>query len=242
MESSPETSITQNFNPFDGSSPIQGMGATGLVYEPLYQFDLANPSQAPIPWLATAYAWSNGGKTITFTIRQGVKWNNGTAITAADVAFTFKYVTTHASGSDDVNLGGTSPTSITSPTSTTVQLTYSTPEYMNLENIAGQAIIPQSVWSSVSDPATYIDPTPVGTGPYTLGNYTNEGFTMVANTSYWGGAVPVKKVYFPVYTTNSAAQNALFGGQIDWTGNYIPNLQTDFISKEPVDQLRLRGR
>ena len=27
--------------------------------------------QAPIPWLATGYAWSNGGKTLTFTIRQG---------------------------------------------------------------------------------------------------------------------------------------------------------------------------
>jgi peptide/nickel transport system substrate-binding protein len=231
MESSPETSITDNFNPFAGSAPIYSMGATGLVYEPLYQFDLANPSQAPYPWLATNYAWSNGGKTITFTIRQGVKWSNGTSMTAADVAFTYKYVEAHGSGADDINLGGTNPTSITQPTSDTVQLTFSTPQYMNLENIAGQAIIPQSVWSSVSDPATYVVAKPVGTGPYVLGNYTSEGFTMTASTSYWGGDVPVKKVYFPVYTTNSSAQNALFGGQIDWTGNYIPNLQADFIAK-----------
>ena len=35
MESSPEETLTDNFNPFDGASPIQGMGATGLVYEPL---------------------------------------------------------------------------------------------------------------------------------------------------------------------------------------------------------------
>jgi peptide/nickel transport system substrate-binding protein len=241
MESSPETSITDNFNPFAGSSSIYGMGATGLVYEPLYQFDLANPAQAPYPWLATSYAWSNNGKTITFTIRQGVKWSNGTPFTAADVAFTFKYVTTHASGADDVNLGGTSPTSITQPSSDTVALTYATPQYMNLENIAGQAIIPKSVWSSISDPATYVDTTPVGTGPYTLSNYTNEGFTMGANPSYWGGSVPVKKVYFPVYTTNSSAQNALFGGQIDWTGNYIPNLQTDFINKSPSTNYAYEG-
>src|SRR6202046_1700790 len=59
MESSPETSITQNFNPFVGSSPINGMGATGLVYEPLLQFDLANPSVKPYDWLATSYTWSN---------------------------------------------------------------------------------------------------------------------------------------------------------------------------------------
>ena len=241
MESSPETSLVQNFNPFDGSSAIQGMGATGLVYEPLYQFDLANPSVAPYPWLATAYAWSNSGKTITFTIRQGVKWSNGTAFTAADVAFTYKYAEQHSSGSDDINLGGTNPTSITSPSSDTVQLNFSTPQYMNLENIAGQAIIPQSVWSSVSDPATFTDPTPIGTGPYTLGNYTNEGFTMVANPSYWGGNVPVKKVYFPVYTTNSAAQNALFGDQLDWAGNYFPNLQSAFISKNPSTNYAYEG-
>ena len=33
-----------------------------------------------------------GGKSITFTIRQGVKWNNGTALTPADVAFTYNYI------------------------------------------------------------------------------------------------------------------------------------------------------
>ena len=31
------------------------MGATGLVYEPLFQFNLANPATAPYPWLATAF-------------------------------------------------------------------------------------------------------------------------------------------------------------------------------------------
>jgi peptide/nickel transport system substrate-binding protein len=241
MESSPETSITQNFNPFDGAAPINGMGADGLVYEPLLQFDLANPSVKPYDWLATNYAWSNGGKTITFTIRQGVKWSNGTPLTAADVAFTFKYVTSHASGSDDINLGGLAPSSITQPTSDTVQLNFPSAQYMNLENIGGQAIIPKSIWSSISDPATYADPTPIGSGPYTLGNYTNEGFTMVANPHYWGGNVPVPKVYFPVYSTNSAAQNALFAGQIDWTGNYIPNLQKDFISKDPSTNYAYEG-
>ena len=60
MESSPENSITDNFNPFVSTAAPQGMGATGLVYEPLTQFDLANPT-IQYPWLATSYAWSNGG-------------------------------------------------------------------------------------------------------------------------------------------------------------------------------------
>jgi len=43
MESSPETAITQAFNPFVPTQAAYGMGATGLIYEPLIQFDLAAP-------------------------------------------------------------------------------------------------------------------------------------------------------------------------------------------------------
>ena len=108
MESSPETTITDDFNPFVSTAAPQGMGATGLIYEPLLQFDLAAPPKY-YPWLATAYSWSNGGKTIAFTIRQGVKWNNGTAMTPADVAFTYNLVMKNAA----INLAGLPITSAT---------------------------------------------------------------------------------------------------------------------------------
>ena len=76
MESSPESTITQSFNPFVPTGAPWGMGATGLIYEPLIQFNLAAPPKY-YPWLATKYAWSNGGKTLTFTIRQGVqRWRD----------------------------------------------------------------------------------------------------------------------------------------------------------------------
>jgi len=231
MESSPENSITDNFNPFVSTAAPQGMGATGLVYEPLFQFDLANPTKS-YPFLATKYAWSNGGKSITFTIRQGVKWNNGTAFTPADVAFTFNYIAAHSTGTDDINLGGLDPTSET-VSGNTVTVNFPTPQYMKLEQIAGQAILPKSVWASVTNPATFTDPNPVGTGPYVLGSFTPEGFTMIKNQYYWQN-VPVAKVYFPDYTSNTGALSALFSGQIDWTGNYIPDLQSDFVAKDPA--------
>jgi peptide/nickel transport system substrate-binding protein len=101
MESSPETSITQACNPFATTQAAYGMGADGLIYEPLIQFNMVAPPQY-YPWLATSYVWSNGGKTITFTIRQGVKWNNGTPMRPADVAFTFNMLKSNAA----VNLNG----------------------------------------------------------------------------------------------------------------------------------------
>src|SRR5580698_10552786 len=128
MESSPETTITQAFNPFVPTQQAYGMGATGLIYEPLIQFDLASPT-VQYPWLATSYAWSNGDKTITFTIRQGVKWNNGTALTPADVAFTFNLVKNNAS----INSGGLTISSV-STSGNTVTLNFPTSQYTNLEN------------------------------------------------------------------------------------------------------------
>jgi peptide/nickel transport system substrate-binding protein len=230
MESSPENSITKDFNPWDTAGDIYGMGATGLVYEPLYQFDLANPTVS-YPYLATGYTWGDSGRSITFTIRQGVKWSDGTAFTAADVAFTYNLV----KANEAINIDGLDISSV-STSGNTVTLTFPTAQYMNLEDIAGEAIVPQHIWSTVGNPGTYADPDPVGTGPYVLSNFTSGGFTMKANPSYWQ-PVPVKSVYFPAYTSNTSATNALFSGQIDWTGNYIAGLQKNFIDTNPSQHI-----
>ena len=154
MESSPETAITQAFNPFVPTQAAYGMGATGLIYEPLIQFNLAAPP-TNYPWLATGYKWSNGGKSITFTIRSGVKWNNGTALTPADVAFTYNLVKKNTA----INLDGLNISSV-STSGNTVTLNFPTAQYTNLEEIAGVAIVPQSIWSKVGNPATFTDHDP----------------------------------------------------------------------------------
>jgi peptide/nickel transport system substrate-binding protein len=227
MESSPENTITQDFNPFAPTAAPYGMGATGLIYEPLIQFDLAAPPKY-YPWLATKFAWSNGGKSITFTIRNGVKWNDGTPFTPQDVVFTFNLVKRNAA----LNLSGLKISSVTS-SGDTVTVNFPTAQYTNLENIAGEAIVPQHVWANVGNPVTFTDPNPVGTGPWMLSTFTSEGFTLKANPDFWQGAPKIQSVYFPVYTSNTGALTALFGGQIDWTGNFIPGLQKNFVNKAP---------
>jgi peptide/nickel transport system substrate-binding protein len=229
MESSPESAITQDFNPFVSTAAPQGMGATGLIYEPLLQFDLAAPPKY-YNWLATSYSWSDGGKMISFTIRQGVKWNNGTAMTPADVAFTYNLVKKNAA----INLAGLDISNV-STSGNTVTLTFPTAQYTNLQEIAGVPILPQSVWSTAGNPTTFADATPVGTGPYELKSFTPQGFTLTKNPHYWQlSKVQVQNVYFPVYTSNTGALSALFSGQIDWTGNFIPGLQKDFVSTSPT--------
>ncbi len=229
MESSPETTITADFNPFVSTAAPQGMGATGLIYEPLLQFDLAAPPKY-YPWLATKYAWGPGGKSVTFTIRQGVKWNNGTAMTPADVVFTYNLVKKNPA----INLAGLPITSV-SASGNNVTVSFSSSEYLNLQQIAGVPILPQSVWGSVSNPTTFTDAKPVGTGPYVLKTFTPQGFTLTKNPSYWQASmIGVPNVYFPVYTSNTGALSALYSGAIDWTGNFIPGLQKQFVSTSPA--------
>jgi peptide/nickel transport system substrate-binding protein len=229
MESSPESTITQAFNPFVATQALYGMGADGLIYEPLIQFDIAAPPKY-YPWLATAYKWSDGGKAITFTIRQGVKFNNGTAMTPADVAFTYNLVKKNPS----INLAGLQISGV-STSGNNVTLTFPVAQYTNLQSIAGVPILPEAIWSKVGNPATYTDPSPVGTGPYKLKTFTPQGVTLTKNNSYWQASkAKVINVYFPVYTSNTGALTALFSGEIDWTGNFIPGLQKDFVSKDPA--------
>jgi len=229
MESSPETAITQAFNPFVPTQAAYGMGATGLIYEPLIQFNLAAPPKN-YPWLATGYKWTDSGKSITFTIRPGVKWSNGTALTPADVAFTYNLVKKNAA----INLGGLNISSVAT-SGNTVTLTFPSAQYTNLEQIAGVAIVPQSIWSKAGNPATFTDATPVGSGPYELSRFTPQGFTLKKNPHFWQAAkVAIPSVYFPVYTSNTGALSALFAGNIDWTGNFIPGLKKDFVDKNPA--------
>jgi peptide/nickel transport system substrate-binding protein len=68
-----------------------------------------------------------------------------------------------------------------------------------------------------------------------LKTFTPQGFTLTKNNNYWQASqVKIQNVYFPVYTSNTGALSALFAGQIDWTGNFIPGLQQNFVNKAPA--------
>src|SRR5204863_3960629 len=72
------------------NSAVLGPGITfALVYEPLEFVNILKSTSPPTPMLATSSQWSNGFKTLTFTIRKGVTWSDGKPFSATDVAYTF---------------------------------------------------------------------------------------------------------------------------------------------------------
>ncbi|HEX6525887.1 MAG TPA: ABC transporter substrate-binding protein [Streptosporangiaceae bacterium] len=228
MEGSPLGSMPRVFNPFSPVDPANTAGATNLVYEPLLQFNLVKPGTI-YPWLATAYNWSNGGKTITFTLRGGVKFTDGEAFNAANVAWEFNLLKSNVV----VNQNGLPIDSASATNPTTVVINFTRPVYTLLYFIAGNlAMLPEGVWSKVN-PATYPDTNPVGTGPYQVSVFTSQGMTLTRNPHYWGGVPPVAKVQFPAYSSNTSANLALEQGQLDWAGNFVQNIKTAFVDKNP---------
>ncbi len=227
MEGSPTGPMAQVYNPFNPVTPVTTAGAVNLVYEPLLQFDLLKPGTV-YPWLATAYAWSNGGKTITFTLRSGVKFSNGEAFDAANVAWEFNLMKTDTV----MNTDGLPITSASATSPTTVVINFSRSVYTLLYFIASTYMVPENIWSKV-DAATFADSSPVGTGPYVVSSFTSAGITLTRNPHYWGGTPPVAKVEFPAYDSNTSANLALEQGTLDWAGNFVQNITTDFVSKDP---------
>jgi peptide/nickel transport system substrate-binding protein len=226
--------FNRSFNPYVQSSLAVSMNMQDLIYEPLLMFNMMQPTQAPIPWLATAYAWSNGGKTLTLTTRQGVKFSDGKPFSAADVAFTFNLLMKNPTLSSPAPNPTPLPVSATATGPNTAVLTFSKPQYANLFLIGSTYILPQHLWQGVSSPATYADANPVGTGPYVLSSFSNQKVVFTANPTFWQKSmVHVPELIFPNYVSNDTSNPALASGQIDYAGNNVSNVASNFLGKSP---------
>ncbi len=226
----PISPMTDNFNPFVPTSTGYVTHAVNLYDEPLMVFNTQDSSQAPIHELATNYAWSNGGTTLTITTRSGVKWSDGKPFSASDVAYTFNLIKDNAA----LNVNWTIPTpvSATATNSTTTVLTFAQPELSNLFYILQVPIVPQHIWEHVSNPATYSDTNPVGTGPFVLDQFSSTGFTMKANPDYYAkSSLHVPEVSFPAYSGNANLLPPCSDGTIDWCGISIIGVPQNYLAK-----------
>jgi peptide/nickel transport system substrate-binding protein len=229
-EGSPSGPLTDNFNPWQQTSALSILDATAMIYEPLYQFDLAQPG-TNYPWLATSYTWANGGKQLSFTLRSGVNWSNGTPFTSADAAFTFNLLKNDPA----VNLNAIPLTGVSAPDPRTVVLTFSSPQYADFYFIATTYMVPESLWRRVSTPGTYANPKPVGTGPFLLSSFSPKEFDLKANPSYWQHGLPkITELRYPAYDTNDSANFALAQGTLQWAGNFIAGMSQIYVAKDPA--------
>jgi peptide/nickel transport system substrate-binding protein len=219
---------TCGFNPLLGSDQLL---AFGFVYEPLVYINPLQSGKAT-PMLATSWQWGAGNKSLTFTIRKNVKWNDGTPMTAADVAYTFNLMKKYPA----LDLPGVwSVLSSVTASGDQVTMDFKAPAVPDFYYIADQTpIMPEHIWSKISNPVTYANPHPVGTGPYKVNPCTSQNVTYTANPNYWQPGLPkIKKVEYPAFTSNNTANDQLANGQAQWGSQYIPNIKEFYTAKSP---------
>ena len=221
------TTWTCGFNPFNPSVQFLAFGA---VYEELVYVN-ALKSGAATPWLASKYAWSNHNKTLTVTIRPGVKWSDGKPLTAEDVYFTFQLLKNHSAL--DLNAIWSVLNSVTRKGSNQVVFQFKTAAVPYFYYAAGQTpIVPKHIWSAVKNPVTFKNTSPVGSGPFKMSSCSPQVIKYQKNPSYWQKGKPkIATVYYPAYTSNTPANQDLASGKAQWGSQFIPNINAYYLSK-----------
>jgi peptide/nickel transport system substrate-binding protein len=223
---------TENHNPFLGSSSGASLGYRAMIFEPLVMLNPIDPAKAGKPWLATEWKWSADYKTLTLTIRDGVKWSDGQAFTPDDVVFTMQLV------KDKPALNGNAiPYDSITASGNKVTATFKAPQFVNQAKILNQIIVPKHQWSTFADPTTDTVKNPIGTGPYTLKSFTPQTTTLVVRDTYWQPLPQVKELRYTSYNDNNAQTTALVNGDCEWSFVFIPDYKTIYTSKSENNQL-----
>ncbi|GAB2985103.1 ABC transporter substrate-binding protein [Streptomyces pseudoechinosporeus] len=214
--------FTRNFNPL---SPQAAPMTKEAVYEPLVVHSMADSKDTP--WLATKWEQAKDGKSLTFTLREGVKWSDGKPLVADDVVYTFELRKKVLGGLEYLD-------KVTAVDAHTVQFSFNKPFSPGFFEIAGQQIMPKHIWSKVEDPAKFTNPNPVGTGPYTkLDKFQAQSYELRKNPDYWQPAKQrIAGIRMLAFSGNDSANLAFTNGEVDWSQSFIPDIEKSFVAKD----------
>lgn len=226
---SPNGDFTESFSPYSSAADY---GSKGMMYETLLFFNSMNGSVSP--WLAQSYQISSDAKTITFHLRQDVKWSDGQAFTADDVLFTLNMLKQYPAA--DGNALWQTLESVQKTDQYTVVVHLKIPSTPILWYLGGQTwIVPQHAWAKVGDPTKYINANPVVTGPFVLKSFTPQVIDLKKNPSYWQPGKPeVQELRYQAFDSNTSAQLVLSNGGMGWTGLFTPNVQQTYVNRDPA--------
>ncbi|GHO59778.1 ABC transporter substrate-binding protein [Ktedonobacter robiniae] len=228
ISTGPTGDFTKNFGPY---TPNANPGTVGMVYETLLYVN--GFSGKVTPWLATDYKFSSDNKTLTFTTRQNVKWSDGQPFSADDVAFTLNLFKQYPA--TDTNGLWNYFDSVTASDDHTVVITMKKVYTPILYSVGGTTwIVPKHLWANVGDPSKYTNPTPVGTGPFTLKSFSPQLLDYTKNPSYWqADQLKVNELRYPSYNSNQSLELDMDKGNLDWVSLFTPNLQKGYIDRDP---------
>ena len=200
------------------SMPMMGVFNNLLLYD---QHVPQNSLQAIVPELATSWSWSEDGKELSFTLRQGVKWHDGRPFTAKDVQCTWDLLTGKSSEKLRINprkawYQNLERVTTNGDFAVTFELKRPQPALLALLASGLAPIYPCHV--SPRDMRAH----PIGTGPFKFVEFKpNEAVRVKRNPDYWKNDRPyLDGIEWTIVPNRSTAVLGFAAGKFDMTWPY----------------------
>ncbi len=170
------------------SSDMNSSQVQGMILESLLTRNIDTREWEPA--LATEWTIAKDGRSFEFTLRSGVKWQDGKPLTIEDVKFSFdaivepnnKYKTANKKSYYE----NIKSAEIMGPNK--IKFTVSKPYFDNFPVVASLTIVPSHLYKNPSkDQEKVLNKTLIGTGPYSLQDFDRaKGITLKQNPDWWG--------------------------------------------------------
>jgi peptide/nickel transport system substrate-binding protein len=238
------------------SFEFAGSDVSRNIYSRLVNFDPLNLEAGYQPDLAKSWTVSEDGRTITFTMREGVKFHSGNPVRAEDAEFSLRRVvilnktpsfilTQFGFTADNV---GETIIADGNTISITTDKRYATSFVLNcLTAVIGAIVDKEVVMANEIDGDlgnSWLATNSAGAGPYILQGWKpNESVTLVSNPNYYGGAPAMERVIVRHVQESATQRLMLERGDIDVARNLNPE---DVAGASKADDItidsELRGR
>lgn len=199
------------------------------IFDRLFEVEVGADGAANIVGsLCTDYEVSADGRTYTFTLREGVVFSNGSALTASDVQYTFERLLTAGGVNDDVPLEVEGAEALKNGEADTLsgfrviddlhfEITLAATNAGFIAELTGPAmsIVDAETMAQVDQFGLACEDT-IGTGPYVITEWVvNDHYTLVYNEKYWGEEPDVKKMIVSIIP-DASTQNLMYqNGELD---------------------------
>ncbi len=216
------------------ATQFQAVAVLGNIYGTLTELD---QDLNVVPGIAESWEASADGTTLTFHLRDGVTFHDGTPLTSADVKASLEGILDEANAAVARSTLA-SVTKVDAPDPSTVVLTLAGPDAGLLAGLAtvNMAILPAGATEAA------LSTQPNGTGPFTFtGRTPNESIDLAANPSYWGDAPKLAGVQFRIIPDETSIVAGIQAGNVNLAVLNDPlvaqNAESDGISITRTPQL-----
>ena len=198
------------------------------VFDRLFETRTVDGTAQVVKSLCEDYAVSEDGLTYDFTLKSGIVFSNGSALTASDVKYSFERLLRTAAQNTDIPLevvGGEALMNgqadslegftVTDDTHFTVTLNAPNAGFLAELSAPAMSVVDAETMAEVKNFGVEPSDT-IGTGPYVITEWVaNDHYTLVYNDKYWGETPTVQKVIVRVIP-DPGTQNLMFrNGELD---------------------------